>query len=449
MPIKIERLSAAAASFGVFGMFAFVLAPGASAACQTGTVTFTNTGAEQCYVVPSGVIDLRIGAVGAPGGEASNGQGFGAAVGAVVPVTSGETLYVEVGGAGTTSSSKGSAPGGFNGGGAGGAPSPTDFGNAGDGGGGASDVRSVSVATGAQLSLGSRLLVAGGGGGGSNFIGDLAAGGNADQSGGGFDAGIGGTAGGDGGAGAGGDAPDCSPGTPQIGSVGTFGEGGAGGVGVPAGTPATNGGTNGGGGGGGGYYGGGGGQGGTGTNLGCQGGGGGGGGSSYATPFANAVTYATDSTGVPSVTITPQTSATPPQGLPGPQGKPGPQGPTGQTGATGPRGPAGQIELVICRKVTKTITTHGHKRKVTVQKCTTRLVSGPVKFTIGADGLGATVSRAHVVYATGEAVRGAAGHWQLVLTRRMRKLRSGRYTLTLKALRGRPRIVERTMITIT
>ena len=227
---------------------------------------------------------------------------------------------------------------------------------------------------------------------------------------------------------------------------------------MPAGTPPTNGGTNGGGGGGGGYYGGGGGQGGTGTNLGCQTAGGGGGGSTYVTPSASAVTYATDSTGVPSITITPQTPATPPLASPGPQGQTGPTGapgqtgatgPRGPTGATGPRGPAGQIELVVCRKVTKAIITHGHKRKVTVQKCATRLVSGKVKFTINANDLGATVSRAGVVYATGEAAPRGAGQWQLALTRRMRTLRPGRYALTLRTLGGRHRTVERTTITIT
>jgi hypothetical protein len=84
-----------------------------------------------------------------------------------------------------------------------------------------------------------------------------------------------------------------------------------------------------------------------------------------------------------------------------------------------------------------------------MKKYTTRLVSWTVRFTIHGDNLGASVCRAHVVYATGEAVPRGAGHWQLRLTRQMRKLRSGRYTLTLRTPRGRHRIVERTTITIT
>ena len=144
-----------------------------------------------------------------------------------------------------------------------------------------------------------------------------------------------------------------------------------------------------------------------------------------------------------------QTGATGQTGPPGVTGPTGATGQTGATGATGPRGPAGRIELVVCNKVTKTVTTSGHKHKVTVQKCTTRLVSGTVKFKIDSGDLGASVSRAHVVYATGVAARRGAGHWQLLLTRHTRQLRPGRYTLMLRTLRGRHRIVERTTITIT
>ena len=80
-----------------------------------------------------------------------------------------------------------------------------------------------------------------------------------------------------------------------------------------------------------------------------------------------------------------------------PQGPPGQTGATGATGATGsqgPEGPPGQIELVVCKAMKKTVTTHGHKHKVKVQKCTTRLVSGTVKFTTAAGDLRATVARA-------------------------------------------------------
>ena len=404
----------------------WMLAPVASAAaCDTGVVAYTYTGTEQCYVVTGGVSSVQVVAIGAPGGGAGSGQGFGAVVGAVVPVSSGETLYVAVGGAGTMSG-KGAAPGGFNGGGAGGAPSPTAFGGSGDGGGGASDVRSVSVSTSTELSLGSRLLVAGGGGGATpSFSGISGVGGNADGLGSGIFGGMGGAAGGVGGGGLGGDSATCSPGAANMGVAGAVGQGGAGGVGVPAG--GTNGGTNGGGGGGGGYFGGGGGQGGTGANLGCQSAGGGGGGGSYVTPFASAASYATDSTGVPSVTITPQTA----------------------TALGGSRGPARKIVLVVCKAVTKTVTTHGHKHKVAVQKCAAKLVSGTVKFKINGHDLGATIARAGVTYATGLASRGSAGRWRVLLTRDIHKLRPGRYTLTLRTRHARRRIVERRTITIT
>jgi hypothetical protein len=80
---------------------------------------------------------------------------------------------------------------------------------------------------------------------------------------------------------------------------------------------------------------------------------------------------------------------------------------------------------------------------VTVQNCMTRLVSGTVKFVIDADDLGASVSCGHVIYATGVAVGTGADRWQLVLTRDLRKLRHGRYTLVLRTLHGRRRIVQR------
>jgi len=417
---------------GWLGVWAAAFAPGAAAACLTGTVAFTYTGAEQCYGVPAGVTSVQVAAIGAPGAGDGSGQGFGAAVAAVVPVSSGETLYVEVGGAGSS--------GGFNGGGAGGGSGGA--GTSGDGGGGASDVRSASVATSTELSLGSRLLVAGGGGGGTGFLGgNTDVGGNADQSGVGAFAGMGGGPGGDGGGGSGGSGATCSPGAAQIGPVGTFGEGGAGGTGT-----GTGGGTSGGGGGGGGYYGGGGGQGGTDTDLGCQQAGGGGGGSSYVIPSASAVTYATDSTGVPSVTITPQTPSAPPQGPAGPQGLTGAKG---ATGATGPVGSPGKVELVVCNKVSKTVTSHGHKHKVTVQKCTTRLVSGTAKFVIDSDDPGASVSRAGITYATGLAITTGTDHLKLVFTRQLHRLGLGRYTLTLRNRHGKPRILERRQITIT
>ena len=138
-----------------------------------------------------------------------------------------------------------------------------------------------------------------------------------------------------------------------------------------------------------------------------------------------------------------------PQGPRGPTGTTGATGQTGATGASGATGPtgaqgvAGKIELVVCNKVTKTTIAHGKKHKTTVQHCRTRLVSGVVKFTIDRDDLGASVSRAGITYATGLAIPTGTDRWQLILTRHLRKLRPGRYTLTLRSRHGGRRILER------
>ena len=125
----------------------------------------------------------------------------------------------------------------------------------------------------------------------------------------------------------------------------------------------------------------------------------------------------------------------------------GPSGNNGTNGTNGKNGKNGQIELVVCHKVTTTTTVNGHKVKKTVQKCTTRLVSGPVKFTIDGDDLGASVSRAGIVYARGYAVPEGRGRYQLVL-HRLRRARPGRYTLTLRQRGGKHQIVHRTQITL-
>lgn len=406
---------------GVIGLvlagsgLAMVAAQPALAACQTGTATFALAGTEQCYVVPSGVVTVQITAIGAPGANQGFGGGSGAVVQALVPVGSGQTLYVEVGGPGTATNgiTATGAPGGFNGGGAGG--NGTSGFSGGPSGGGASDVRTVPSSTGGQLSLGSRLLVAGGGGGATVNGG----GGNADGPGGGDFAGIGGGAGGIGGGGAGGDLPACNPLPATIGLPGTFGQGGAGGAGG-------TGGTFGGGGGGGGYFGGGGGEGGNQTNVGCGDAGGGGGGASYVTANATSVSYALATTTTPSVDITPQAPVAAPQGLPGPTGSTGAQGPTGPSGpqgSTGPQGPAGQLELVKCKAVVRKVA--GKRR--TVEQCTGKLVSGPVKFKTSARR--ATISRGTRHFATGVTVVG--GGTELLVTAE-RPLRPGRYTLTLR-----------------
>lgn len=123
------------------GVVTILLASTALAAvpAHAQTLTFAPTGAEQTYTVPAGVSSVQVTATGQAGAASSVVLGGRAAVvSGPLAVTPGQLLFVEVAGPG------------FNGGGA-------------PGGGGASDVRTVS-GTSAQ-SLASRKLVAGGGGG--------------------------------------------------------------------------------------------------------------------------------------------------------------------------------------------------------------------------------------------------------------------------------------------
>ncbi|MFI5427505.1 glycine-rich protein [Aeromicrobium sp. UC242_57] len=127
-----------------------------------------HTGAEQTFVVPAGpselTMDLR-GASGGMGGTGNGGRGgvasqslsIGAGSDSGERIHAGQTLYVEVGGAGSNYS----GPGGFNGGGTG---ASSGYGG---GGGGASDIRTLSQTTALTVSD-TRLIVAGGGGGGGN-----------------------------------------------------------------------------------------------------------------------------------------------------------------------------------------------------------------------------------------------------------------------------------------
>jgi hypothetical protein len=246
--------------------------------------TYSFTGSEQSFTVPAGVTSIHVVAQGGGGGvgdclsSACSGffgsggaAGKGAQVSADLSVSPNEVLYVEVGGAATSSGdcNDACAPfGGFNGGGDGRSNS--------GGGGGASDLRTTASAN--AGSLDSRLLVAAGGGGGgaggADFhniaIGQGGNGGNAASP--GTDGSgctiTGGTGGGAGGTNAGGAA-----GSP-IGMQGSQGTGGSGG---------------GGGGGGGSYGGGSGGSASLGPDPECQTGAGGGGGGSNYTTDPNAV----------------------------------------------------------------------------------------------------------------------------------------------------------------
>jgi hypothetical protein len=248
------------------------------------SVTFSSTGAEQTCVIPTGVSSVSVMAVGGAGGANYNGTpsgGLGAVASGTLTVTGGETLYVEVGGAGSDGINGGD--GGFNGGGS------SFFGG---GGGGASDVRTDPAST-PLTTTDSRLIVAAGGGGagadGNSFVGGFTGGGG----------GAGGTAGGNGspdtddgiGGGMGGGAGQSSA-VNNGGAGGTAGPGGRSGGSGGSGTLGSggNGGNHLGGSGGGGVYGGGGGGAyGSDANGDSSGSGGGGGGSSLV-PAGGSVT---------------------------------------------------------------------------------------------------------------------------------------------------------------
>ena len=266
---RIGRRTAGPGAVGILVAMAAVTAP--SAAHAAITQSFTTPGSS-IYIVPPGVTQLSVTAVGAAGGPwcANGGGGRGAVVSGSFPASPGEQLTVSVGGVGVGANCSTADAGGVGGGGA----ADTFAG----GGGGASGV-SIGPATPA-----SELIVAGGGGG----------------------AGLGGAPGGDAGA-AGSFAPfgtTAQPGTVTAGGAGgvdlsgfngtggtgTFGAGGTGGSGALGGA--------GGGGGGGGYYGGGGGVG------GLPPAGGGAGGSSYLAAAATTTSGPAVTSDPASVTIT-------------------------------------------------------------------------------------------------------------------------------------------------
>jgi hypothetical protein len=136
------------------------LPPNCIQSASSVSCTYSSTGTEQKFSVPVGVGSVEIQAVGAPGGQgfaSPSGArgGAGAVATASLPVAGGETLYIEVGGAGGSYTAR-AAPG-FNGGGQGG-------GRLSGGGGGESDVRFAPLSTG--LNPDPRLIIAAGGGGG-------------------------------------------------------------------------------------------------------------------------------------------------------------------------------------------------------------------------------------------------------------------------------------------
>jgi IPT/TIG domain/Collagen triple helix repeat (20 copies) len=121
-------------------------------------------------------------------------------------------------------------------------------------------------------------------------------------------------------------------------------------------------------------------------------------------------------------------------GKEGAMGLAGPQGPAGAQGPAGPAGAPGKVELVTCKLVKK-------KRRKT-QHCKTKLVSGTVKFKAsGASAARATLSRHGRVFAAGAA---SVRHGRMRLRlERLRRLRAGRYTLTLIGGTGRHETIRR------
>ncbi len=191
--------------------------------------TFSYTGSAQQWTIPAGVTALVVECYGAAGGDSGNAAygGKGGKASAKVPVTPSDTLYVYVGGKGTTIAV--SASGGWNGGG--GTSSGTSQ-PAGSGGGG-TDIRL------GGNTLADRKLVAGAGAGGG-YTGTVANGGN----GGGltgenghqwssYPPGTGGsqTAGGKGGSYPSSGQPDATNGTLGVGGKGQGWSGGGGGGG--------------------------------------------------------------------------------------------------------------------------------------------------------------------------------------------------------------------------
>jgi hypothetical protein len=90
----------------------------------------------------------------------------------------------------------------------------------------------------------------------------------------------------------------------------------------------------------------------------------------------------------------------------------------------------------------KVVTVKVKGKKVKRNKCTTKLVSGTVKFTTSSAVRRASLSRAGVLYATGTVTnKGLKLH-------ALRRVRAGRYTLTLRYHQGHKLLTTRSQITI-
>jgi hypothetical protein len=184
------------------------------------TVSFNFTGSIQSWTAPAGVTSISVALRGAGGG---NGAVGGNVVG-TMNVTSGQTYYLLVGGAGTPSGGAGGYGGGGNGG--------IYFGLNGGGGGGYSG-----IFTGSTPSQGNALVIAGGGGGGNQGNGAGAGGGNTGVTAPGLQGGGGGTqsAGGVSGTGGGAFGSQLQGGNSYNGSAGGGGGYWGGGAGIDGG----------------------------------------------------------------------------------------------------------------------------------------------------------------------------------------------------------------------
>jgi hypothetical protein len=123
-------------------------------------------------------------------------------------------------------------------------------------------------------------------------------------------------------------------------------------------------------------------------------------------------------------------------------------GPAGKNGADGKNGANGKVELVTCKTVTvtkkKKVGKKTKKVKVKEQKCTGKLVSGTVKFTITGKTVHATLSRSKRVVASGTIVSGRARTEGLFVV--SRRVGTGWYTLT--TMRNR-RVLSRRSVRVT
>jgi hypothetical protein len=108
-------------------------------------------------------------------------------------------------------------------------------------------------------------------------------------------------------------------------------------------------------------------------------------------------------------------------------------GATGPAGKNGSNGSNGKIELVTCKQVTVTVKkkVHGKTKRVKVkkEKCTGKLVSGPVKFTITGSAVRATLSRGRRLVASGMLVSDDTRAQGIFAVGR--RVGAGWYTLTL------------------